>query len=1444
MASCLYECLCEAGLERYYPQFTALGLRRPANLSRLTMSDYPRLGVHHMQDRTRLFHLVQLVKTLQDGQGAEEEEEEDGSLPARGTPRRQLDFSTPSGHSTHADSVAPRRRPGQAGVPHSLRCPAKKEQTPLHRVTHSQGYNYGLPLSSARAGGRGPARVAAERIRVCVRKRPLRGGEERRGELDVVDAQDHESVLVHEKKEAVDLSQYTLQHVFYFDDVFGESCTNEDVYRKTAYPLIQHVFNGGKATCFAYGQTGAGKTHTMMGTARSPGLYALAARDLFARLGRPAPARGPLHLCISFFEIYCGQLYDLLDGRKRLFAREDGRHVVQIVGLREERVESVGTLLEVISWGSRERSRGASGVNADSSRSHAVIQIHLKDSTRRLVGRISFIDLAGSERAADTRDPDRQTKMEGAEINQSLLALKECIRALDQEHSHTPFRQSKLTQVLKDSFIGNSKTCMIANISPSHVATEHTLNTLRYADRVKELRRGVKHSPGSRGGSRLVGSPFSKRNKHSCRERSSPKKLRLGAGKGARDPKGPHPGVPVAVVTPPRSALLCSTPKTVAVREAWLKHSSPAQGMLRAAEQKEGDKAVPKGQCEARCRQEQGLGSQGIHKVQAMVWPVWKETVARERFKGTCLGRASLSEDRRGQVDTDTLDAWAGSGFLRREREREGGREKQEEDKKEAEWETLCHRQRERELGSEREREMERQRHLRKYHQQLQRPSIRHYQPLEGLLASYEGQSMDSLAEPGVRPSSRVCPGDTDVDSASDASQDSLNVVELGSCPSEEDHHGNCVEDAYSPGYRSDTDASVRRGRSFRGVPKGSICLELRRDLGNRERADRLQGEYRSREDWQEQSVSEQREEAEETNPSMEELEVSESWRLDGRTGFGDWLQDSPGQPDWSIEEDSFTMRSSGSNNTPEKPYSPVSEKQPGHVSPSLDCFNNLSSDHKQINSALQDMVEIPDLSNPKDCTNVPLPSDRNFVKPGSDGEAAPTCDSMMLSGSGVHAETDRDSASEPQEDNSVHQQASDISITSATMDPLTISLLDIERQVATDSFLCGPQSPSLSQGEVSREESTEDLESRSTLNQGPAVAQRSQRGQQTQPAVSLDTPLLSENGSSADCHTATWELCPQRTDVSVTLAARSLISTPRSFTACTAQHLCNSPCQLSPSHASNHTTPPEDSALDHGLLSPAATDRVSESAVSAHFSVLCRELAKELPGQNQTAVARGSSPESDRVTAAGAQDPTESCDISVPAAAAPVSWSSQELVPSVNVKQAVADLYVGGLPGCHRRLRNEVQEVLGLRQQNQGLTQSTSDTTAERNSSPPADPELSPLNSAGDQLANPTLYQGRMTSPTLLQHTVTREPLYVARQQQEALGRAQSLVIRAHREELDEMQSLSRREEALLSLQPDMDFTDYVVKLEEIMELKAKCVRSVRAQLQLYLTYPGATGS
>ena len=134
--------------------------------------------------------------------------------------------------------------------------------------------------------------------------------------------------------------------------------------------------------------------------------------------------------------------------------------------------------MKIINTGMEARTTGQTGANDDSSRSHAILEINLKQA-KKVVGKMSFIDLAGSERGADVSGADFKTRMDGAEINKSLLALKECIRALDQEKRHTPFRGSKLTQVLKDSFLGNCRTVMIANVSPGLHWCEHTLNTLR-----------------------------------------------------------------------------------------------------------------------------------------------------------------------------------------------------------------------------------------------------------------------------------------------------------------------------------------------------------------------------------------------------------------------------------------------------------------------------------------------------------------------------------------------------------------------------------------------------------------------------------------------------------------------------------------------------------------------------------------------------------------------------------------------------------------------------------------------------------------------------------------------------------------------------------------------------------------------------------------------------
>ncbi|KPP80316.1 hypothetical protein Z043_100049 [Scleropages formosus] len=298
--------------------------------------------------------------------------------------------------------------------------------------------------------------------------------------------------MVHEPKQKVDLTRYLENQTFRFDYAFDDSTTNEMVYRFTARPLVETIFERGMATCFAYGQTGSGKTHVKCRIKNNTNVKCIlfnlsSAQDVFLMLKKPNYKKLDLQVYATFFEIYSGKVFDLLNHKAKLRVLEDGKQQVQVVGLHEHEVKCTEDVLKLIKVGNSYRMSGQTSANAHSSRSHAVFQIILQRKGK-MHGKFSLIDLAGNERGADTISSNKQTRLEGAEINKSLLALKECIRALGRNKPHTPFRASKLTQVLRDSFIGeNSRTCMIATISPGMISCENTLNTLRYANRVKEL---------------------------------------------------------------------------------------------------------------------------------------------------------------------------------------------------------------------------------------------------------------------------------------------------------------------------------------------------------------------------------------------------------------------------------------------------------------------------------------------------------------------------------------------------------------------------------------------------------------------------------------------------------------------------------------------------------------------------------------------------------------------------------------------------------------------------------------------------------------------------------------------------------------------------------------------------------------------------------------------
>ncbi|KAK9539204.1 hypothetical protein VZT92_004324 [Zoarces viviparus] len=345
--------------------------------------------------------------------------------------------------------------------------------------------------------------IEPHKISVCVRKRPFNKQEMTKKEIDVVSVPGNGALLVHEPKQKVDLTKYLDNQVFHFDFSFDETATNDLVYKFTAKPLVQSTFEGGISTCFAYGQTGSGKTHTMGGdfTGKqqntTKGIYALAAQDVFTYLNHRKYAHLDLSAHVSFFEIYNGKVYDLLNNKAKLRVLEDERQQVQVVGLEEVYVSKAEEVIKLIQLGSACRTSGQTSANANSSRSHAILQIVLRRNGRAatLHGKFSLVDLAGNERGTDVRSNDRSTLVETAEINRSLLALKECIRSLSMNSDHIPFRLCTLTKVLRDSFIGEkSRTCMIAMVSPGMASCEYTMNTLRYADRVKELKGNTKAS--------------------------------------------------------------------------------------------------------------------------------------------------------------------------------------------------------------------------------------------------------------------------------------------------------------------------------------------------------------------------------------------------------------------------------------------------------------------------------------------------------------------------------------------------------------------------------------------------------------------------------------------------------------------------------------------------------------------------------------------------------------------------------------------------------------------------------------------------------------------------------------------------------------------------------------------------------------------------------------
>ncbi|KAL3116423.1 hypothetical protein niasHT_006870 [Heterodera trifolii] len=279
-----------------------------------------------------------------------------------------------------------------------------------------------------------------------------------------------------------------------FDGVYFIDSTAEQLYNDIVYPLVESVIEGYNGTVFAYGQTGSGKTFSMQGdqqlAAAQRGVIPRAFEHIFEAIATTEHTKFLVH--VSYLEIYNEEIRDLLgDKGQKLDVKEHPEQGVYVAGLSLHVCHDVSDCERLMMTGFNNRHVGATLMNKDSSRSHSIFSMYveaLDENGNIRMGKLNLVDLAGSERQAKTGATGERFK-EATKINLSLSALGNVISALvDGKSTHIPYRDSKLTRLLQDSLGGNTKTVMIACVSPSDNNYDETLSTLRYANRAKNIK--------------------------------------------------------------------------------------------------------------------------------------------------------------------------------------------------------------------------------------------------------------------------------------------------------------------------------------------------------------------------------------------------------------------------------------------------------------------------------------------------------------------------------------------------------------------------------------------------------------------------------------------------------------------------------------------------------------------------------------------------------------------------------------------------------------------------------------------------------------------------------------------------------------------------------------------------------------------------------------------
>ena len=330
----------------------------------------------------------------------------------------------------------------------------------------------------------------SECVKVAIRVRPMnRHEKEQNSKICVtVDTANSTVSVISDRNEA---------KTFPFDYVYPMETTQREVYDQVAFPIVDSIFQGYNGTVFAYGQTGCGKTYTMMGIVTDPNLKGIipnAFSHIFGFIKTEGEAKKFFLRC-SFVEIYNEEVRDLLGNKdKKLDIREDPKKGTFLRDLTYITIKNPTDIDKSLERGNKNRHVGQTSMNDQSSRSHSLFTVYLEieekgdnNQSRIKSGKLNLVDLAGSERVGKT-NATGQTFDEGKKINLSLTALGSVIDALSQNRKYVPYKDSKLTRLLADSLGGNTKTVMFANISPASYNYDETLGTLRYASRAKLIK--------------------------------------------------------------------------------------------------------------------------------------------------------------------------------------------------------------------------------------------------------------------------------------------------------------------------------------------------------------------------------------------------------------------------------------------------------------------------------------------------------------------------------------------------------------------------------------------------------------------------------------------------------------------------------------------------------------------------------------------------------------------------------------------------------------------------------------------------------------------------------------------------------------------------------------------------------------------------------------------